>query len=628
MAELKRVLGFWPLLALSITSILGTTLYFSPSVGAIYSGVSSILAWIALTIVAIYISLFFGELVAMFPKAGGVYEFSKQTYGRFTSFLVAWIAWLLGNLMTALLIVAAINYLIPDPTKFLLKLGISVLFIITLNVVAFFGVEQSAYAQVVFAFITIGLIFAIVAPGIVKMDYGVTKNLFATSLTPIFITIFILAEGFFGWESATYLSEETKNPEKVIPKALIIGTIIVGIISILSALVSFGFIPIRNLIQSPAPLIDVATNIYGVGVKQIFGIGVFLSLIGAAASGIVTMPRLILALARDKLFIAQFADVHEKYRTPYKAIIFQTIISLIIFGMAFGNYNNLLLLVVPMGFMMYGFIILAVLILRIKKPHLKRTFRVPFGKIGSVLVILFFAALFIAWITSEPSAVRILKLELSFISVGIPIYLLLTLYYDPDAIVRVNDKFAYLTLLTEKFILPKRIKKQLLKMVGDIKNKTILEFGCSVGTLTLPLAEATKPYGKVFATDLSTKDLVITNKRLNKKGHSHVTIIHDEHQVNRVHPEIPNVDTIISVGMMGYLQDVKKVLSEMRDLLPHGGKIVLMDYVDFFKVIPNVEWLTDNDTIKKLFTEAGFEIFITRKKGLFWNYVFVNGVKI
>ena len=114
---------------------------------------------------------------------------------------------------------------------------------------------------------------------------------------------------------------------------------------------------------------------------------------------------------------------------------------------------------------------------------------------------------------------------------------------------------------------------------------------------------------------------------MRKKGHEHVIIIHDEHQVNRIHPDIPHVDAIVSMGMMGYMQDVKKILMEMRDLMPYNGRIVFVDYVDFFKVIPNVAWLSNDSTIEKLFREAGFSVYVDRKKGLFWNYVFVYGIK-
>ena len=114
---------------------------------------------------------------------------------------------------------------------------------------------------------------------------------------------------------------------------------------------------------------------------------------------------------------------------------------------------------------------------------------------------------------------------------------------------------------------------------------------------------------------------------MRKRGHGHVFVIHDEHQVNRVHPDVPHVDAIVSIGMMGYLQDVKKVLREMRDLMPYNGKIVFVDYADFFKMIPNVAWLSKDETIEKLFREAGFSVYVTRKKGLFWNYIYVHGIK-
>ena len=114
---------------------------------------------------------------------------------------------------------------------------------------------------------------------------------------------------------------------------------------------------------------------------------------------------------------------------------------------------------------------------------------------------------------------------------------------------------------------------------------------------------------------------------MKRKGHEHVIIIHDEHQVNRVHPDIPHVDSIVSMGMMGYMQDVKKILREMWELMPYGGRIVFVDYADFFKVIPNVAWLSKDSTIERIFREAGFSVFVTRKKGLFWNYIYVYVIK-
>ena len=626
MAELKRVLGFGTILSLAIASIMGTGMFFGAGIGAIYSGNASIIAWIIISLVAIYISTFFGELVAMFPRAGGVYEFSKQTYNRFTSFMIGWLAWLVGNLTTALLIVAAIDYIIPDPSRFFLKLIISVILIIILNIIAFHGIEASGFVVVILAILSISLILSVIFPGVFFMDIGNLTPFFALGITPILITIFFIAESFFGWESVTYLSEETKDPKKTIPKALVYGTIIVGVSATLISLVSLGIVPWEILAATPAPLSLVFERIYG-AFGTILNYGVFIALIGSAAGGIITMPRLILALARDKLFIAQLSDIHPVFKTPYKAIIFQAIISIIILTMAMGRYRTLLSLLLPLGLIMYILIIMIVPILRKKYPDMQRSFKVPFANIGSYLVVGFLISLMVIWITSEPNAWQILKLGLSFVAIGIPIYLMLEIYYDPDFIVRVNDALAYFTLLTERFILPSNVRKEILTLLGDIRSKTVLEYGCSVGTLTLDLAENVKPGGKVYATDLSKKDLIITNNRMKKRGHEHVIIIHDEHQVNRVHPDIPHVDSIVSMGMMGYMQDVKKILREMWELMPYGGRIVFVDYADFFKVIPNVAWLSNDAVIEKIFRGAGFSVYVSRKKGLFWNYIYVYGLK-
>jgi basic amino acid/polyamine antiporter, APA family len=626
MTELRRALGFGTVLSLAIASIMGTGMFFGAGLGASYSGNSSIISWIIISLVSVYISTFFAELVSMFPRAGGVYEFSKHAYSRFTSFLMGWLAWLVGNLTTALLIVAAIDYLIPDPSQFVIKIIISIGLILLLNLIVFYGIEASGFIVVILAILSIGVLLSVIFPGIFIMELSNLTPFFAFGAVPVLVTVFFVAESFFGWESVTYMSEETKDPERTIPKALIWGTIIVGIMAISISTVALGIIPWRILSATSAPLSLVFDRIYG-SFGRALNYGVFLALIGSAAGGIVAMPRLILALARDKLFISQLSEVHPTYKTPYKAILFQTIVSLIVFGMAFGKYRTLLSLLLPLGLIMYIFVVLAIPILRHKYPNARRAFKVPFANIGSMLLILFLGSLMYLWILEDSNAFQILRLGLSFIAIGIPIYFLLELYYDPDVIIKVNDALAYLTLLSEKIILPRRVRNEILTLMGDIRNKSILEFGCSVGTLTLHLAEKVKPGGRIYATDLSKNDLLITKRRMVKRGHEHVVVIHDEHQINRVHPDVPKVDAIVSIGMMGYLQDVKKVLGEMRELLPYGGKIVFVDYADFFKIIPNVAWLSKDETIETIFRNAGFSVFVRRKKGLFWNYVFVYGIK-
>ena len=190
MAELKRVLGFWTVLALAISSIIGTGMFFSISIGSKIAGNGIILAWIILTLVGLYIAAFFGELVAMFPRAGGIYEFSKQAYSRFTSFMIGWTAWFVGNLGVALTVVAAIDYIIPGQNAWLLKLAICIAFIILLNVIAYVGIESSAFILVIFAVITVSLIVSVIIPGAFQLHPGNFSPFLAYGTSSVLLAIF------------------------------------------------------------------------------------------------------------------------------------------------------------------------------------------------------------------------------------------------------------------------------------------------------------------------------------------------------------------------------------------------------------------------------------------------------
>ncbi len=268
MAELKKGASFWAVLALAVASISGTGVFFGTAIGSRYAGNLVIVSWIILSIIALYVAACFGELVALFPKSGGVYEYGKQTYGRFVSFIIGWVAWLFGSLGIVLLIIAAVNYLFPTASM-ALKMGIGIFFILFLNLVAFVGLGVSSFVLILLVAITLSVLVFIVAKGFFFFDSSNLTLFFATPyagyggpFVAIFIALFFLVEGFFGWEGVTYLSEETLNPRKMIPKALMIATGCVAFIGLLIYVVSLGIIPWQTLSSSTAPLIDVSNKIF------------------------------------------------------------------------------------------------------------------------------------------------------------------------------------------------------------------------------------------------------------------------------------------------------------------------------------------------------------------------------
>ena len=648
MAELKRSQGYMMIIAITVTTVIGTGLFMGSSLGAAVAGNLSLVAWIILSVMAIYTALIFGELVSMFPNTGGVYEFAKRTYGRFISFMVGWVAWLVANITTCVLIVTAIEYIVPSGyvISFLphvstevLKILFAIIIILAMNYITYRGVDASAKVLVFFAVMTIGILLAVIIPGLFSLDYsyfypfaydnpGVSFDSYMIEYAVlIFVCLFFISESFFGWESATFLAEETRNAEKIIPRSLFVTCVVIGILGILLAVVMLGNIHHTELAETVTPFEDIAHRLYPPEAWTAIKLGVFLTMIGSAAGGAVGSPRLLLALARDKLFINRMADIHETYRTPHKAILFQTIVAIIITIIGFAEYRTLLSMLVPLAVIMYLSVIIAVPVLRYKMPHVKRHWRVPFGRIGPLIVTAFYCAVIASWLLYEADAWGLFKLLVSFVFFGVPIYLLLMFYYDPDVIVKLNDFFAYFTLAFERILIPKRIDRAIFEHIGPLEGKQVLEFGCGVGTFTKELARAVGEQGIVYATDVSYTSVRIANRRIAKRGHINVRFIHDIHQVNRVHHSVPQVDCIVSIGMLGYLQDIGKVLKEMNRILPESGRIFFMDYVDLFKVIPNVSWISHKDELIRVFREAGFSVKIEKLKGTFWNYLFIYGIK-
>jgi amino acid transporter/phospholipid N-methyltransferase len=626
MGELKGTLGYPVILLITINSIMGTGIFFLPALGAKMSGSASILSWIILSVISIYIAMCFGELASMFPKSGGIYEFCKQAYGNFFSFVIGWATLIVGNVTIAMLVVGAIRYLNPGLPDFI-KIGVSLFFIFLFNFMAYKGMKTSSFMLVTFSIITLSSIFGLIIPGIFSFNIGNISPLMSHSWTAVFITIFFIAETFFGWETVTFLAEDTKDPERVIPKALVNGTVIIAIICVLFVIISLGVIPWEVFSKSLVPLSDLSSIFYGSKGSLVFTLLVYLSIIGSVAGWVVSAPRLILALAKDRLFLAQCAKIHPKNNTPHIAILFQTILTSILIVLGAGSYETLLELLLPLVLIIYSFTLLTVVILRFKMPDLKRPYKAPAGVVGPILVVLFMMCLVVYWLINIGSAIHTLKLALSFILLGIPLFFLLNFYYNPDAIKAVLDKFSRFKFITERFELPRKIRDEVFLLLGDVKGKNVLEHGCSIGTLTLDLSEKVGPSGKIYATNISRGEIDVLQTRLDKNEIFNVYAIHDEHHTSRIHPDVPKVDIFVSVGSLGYTQDIKKIASEIYWRLPIGGKVVIVEYIDLYKLMPNAGWLRKLDKIEEIFIKHGFSVRVVKRKGLLWNYLFVYGVK-
>ena len=173
--EMKKTLSFKVILLITINSIMGTGIWFLTSAGAKHAGPASLLSWGILSLISVYIAMCFGELVSMFPKAGGVYEFAKQTYGRFWSFVIGWTTSIAGSVTIAMLLLGALQYLIPLQYSYT-YIPIAIFLIIAFSYVAFRGMQTSTVVLVTFAIITLTAVIAIIANTNLVFNRNRVKN--------------------------------------------------------------------------------------------------------------------------------------------------------------------------------------------------------------------------------------------------------------------------------------------------------------------------------------------------------------------------------------------------------------------------------------------------------------------
>ncbi len=637
MAELKRTLGFWTTCAFIFLNLVNTGIFFAVALASQAAGPGMIVAVSALALMSVYTAMCFAELTTMFPSAGGVYEFTKRAYGSFASFEIGWVVWLINNIATALLVIAAIEYLFPEGalaglpiSPLVLKTGIAIALIALMNYVAYRGAESSARLMLTLSLFSVVLFALLIVPGLLQI-HAAQLRLADIHLTTVFIAMFLLSETFFGWESVSFMAEEIEEPERTIPRALIATTAFASFVALALALITVGVIGMPRLASGEVarPVIELLSQMGFPGwLVLIANVGIVLAFLGNAAGSIIGNPRLLMALSRDKLFIEQFAEIHPRRQTPYRAILMQSAVAILIVALAHGAYDRLLEMLIAPSLVLYAATLFLVPLFRARMPERERPYKAPGGRWLPLLLVAFYVGMLATWAASDPGALSQLRLLGSFMLFSIPIYLLLTYFYNPDAIITTVDRFAVLNLWFENVLVPRRVREEILELIPDANGKHLVELGAGVGSLTMHLAEHVGPAGKVYAIDFSSGNVRILERRVLRRGHAHVKVIHDPHLVNRIHPSVERADIAVSVGNLSYIQDVRKVLRELHAILPERGRVCFVEYVDFFWILPNnPKWLSREDEIQRIFAEAGFSVNVRSRRGIFWRYLFIYGVK-
>jgi len=342
MAKPQKI-GLITTTSLVVGNMIGAGIFLIPATLAGYGSIS-ILGWIFTAIGSIILAKIFSNLSKIIVnKSGGPYTYSKEGFGDFIGFLVAWGYWIsiwVSNAAVVIAIIGALSFFFPilelEP---ILAVGVGLGMIWFLTWVNSRGIKSSGIVQVITTTLKLLPLAFVILIGIFffDLDNFPAFNLTGESdLATIPVVAAVTLYAFLGMECATIPAENVENPEKTVPKATMIGTILVTVVYILGTIVLFGVLPVDILKDSAAPFAEAGKIIGGEYGGYFVAAGAAISGIGALNGWILISGQVPMATAKDNLFPKVFKR-ENKNGAPYLGLIIGSILTSLIMLLNFTD---------------------------------------------------------------------------------------------------------------------------------------------------------------------------------------------------------------------------------------------------------------------------------------------------
>ncbi|OYT56381.1 MAG: hypothetical protein B6U68_03455 [Candidatus Aenigmarchaeota archaeon ex4484_14] len=620
--ELKKVLGLKEIVFLSAGAIIGSGIFMIPAIAAGMVGYSSLFLWIVMGLVAIMMSMVFAELTSMYEDSGGVYTYVKRAFGDKLGFVVGWVAWVISWITIAMLVAAAVSYMshiipLSDTAKIIVSIFVVALF----TFVNLKGIKHGARLQMILTGASFLILLSFVDLGWDFINFS-TMVFEPLGWEYFLMAAAILIEPYIGWQDVTFLAEETKNPRKVIPKGIILGTLIVASLYFLVTLTALGSVHIlpgglSDFVAADAPLAFLAGS-YVHGAGFFLSLGAVIIILGCLNSWITASPRLPYAMSKESMLPDFFADTNDA-GVPRKALLFQFFVtSIIIFSnIITGGYELFLKVLIPVSLLLYFLVIASLLILRKKDPKRKRYFRLPFTYI---LTFLLAALIFILLMQTE---VDVFVKGAVLVLLGIPFYFLIKFQADKRFTAGFFDRFSW---FWDKFFpiwYGNEELKKVMNYAGVKQGQTVLDFGSGSGLSTIAISKRVGPRGIVVATDISKSQLKKVKEKVEKKNITNAVLI-KETELSPFEPE--TFDAFVSVSVLEHFVNPRRIIERLMTLLKKGGGFCFLSFGYSFG-IPPPHFLKNRHAIHMLFKDLGYDVRVEGYKKYFTQCWFIYGKK-
>jgi APA family basic amino acid/polyamine antiporter len=464
MVQLERKLGLWASVSIVIGSVIGSSIFMKPATMAaqLSSPLMLLLVWVVAGIVSLFGGMINAEVGCVLPETGGQYVYFRNMYGNFFAYLFGWASFIVINTAS----ISAIAFVFADYTEYFVRLphfpaaiehaipvvipyigrfyllenigvkSLAVLLIVIFTWINARSLKAGGAVQVFFSGLKVfALIFLIGA--IFFSGKGNILNLTTASVS--FdrsywhqLTAFIAATtgalaAYDGWNNLGFISGEIKNPNRNIPRGLIIGLCTCILLYVLTTEAYLYMLPVDVMKNSKLVASDALYKVMGIAGGGFVAVLVLLSTAGGTNSNILPCARVVYAMSEEKNFFAFAGRVNPKYHTPSNALWFQAAWATIL--VLIGSFDMLMDMFVFITWIFYGFAAYGIFVLRKKMPLAHRPFKLKGYPYLPIIFILFSSLYVVITLYNDTSNYIAGKshiinsvLGLLLTAIGVPLY--------------------------------------------------------------------------------------------------------------------------------------------------------------------------------------------------------------
>ena len=383
--QLARRLGLFDASMIVMGGIIGSGIFINPYVVAqrLHSASLILLAWAFGGAVALAGAFVYAELGSRRPEAGGQYAYLREAYHPSIAFLYGWTLLLVvqtGGMAAVALtfsryFLAATSWGVSDG-------AVAAIAILLITIVNCFGVRAGSSLQNVLMVLKIGAIAALILCGILFAQPLQNEAAAASSGAPVSpgvlaafgAALIPVLFAYGGWQTVNFIAGEVRQPEKNLPRGLIIGVSAVVLLYLAVNFVCLRVLGAAGLAATSTPASRVMEAAFGQTGSRFIASGVAISTLGFLSQGMLTAPRVYYAMADNGLFLKSVARLHSKTHAPIFAIILQGALTFVI--ALSGRYEQILNYVVSSDFIFFGLTGTCVFVLRRRKEN-NGVFHIP-----------------------------------------------------------------------------------------------------------------------------------------------------------------------------------------------------------------------------------------------------------